>query len=426
MSRMKKIFATGSALGLLASPAMAEEKGEWFVGVSAARTKLVDKGTVFSDGVQDPAAAYETREAFHSIVSAGYFFTDGIAIEASISTPATTNNIPAGSLAGLPNLGDDEFIMSTVGVRAQPFNGPVSPYVGAGLATQMTTQERNGLAVDLNIPSAHGPYVSAGANVKLGQHFDLFVDARKAWYSTHATGLLPLDATGTNFAAIDAFAELDPLTLQIGLAAKFGGQRDANDPDPIRPAENKWIIRAGLTNLELSDEMDLEVGGAPFPNAGLSTFEHQTFSVQAARFLTDSIAFNATLGFPPKISMYGADAIGALPKLGEVRYGPTAFTLQYHPMREGRVRPYIGAGASYMLVFGTEDGAFEDLEVDNDLGLAFEAGFDVMVTNKMGIFFDAKKALLRPNATGTFQGNAVEAETRIDPWALTGGVSFHF
>ena len=73
-----------------------------------------------------------------------------------------------------------------------------------------------------------------------------------------------------------------------------------------------------------------------------------------------------------------------------------AFTVQYHPLRSGRIRPYIGAGASYMLVFGTKDGAFQDLRVDDDLGLAFEAGSDFMVTDSFGIFADVKKAMLRP------------------------------
>ena len=55
-----------------------------------------------------------------------------------------------------------------------------------------------------------------------------------------------------------------------------------------------------------------------------------------------------------------------------------------------------------MIVFGTKDGAFDDLEVDNDLALAFEAGTDIMINSQWAIFADVKKALLRPKAYGTF------------------------
>jgi outer membrane protein W len=49
-----------------------------------------------------------------------------------------------------------------------------------------------------------------------------------------------------------------------------------------------------------------------------------------------------------------------------------------------------------------------------------------MVNDRWGIFADAKKAFLRPMAFGTFQGLAVEGKTKLDPWAFSGGVSFHF
>ena len=79
-----------------------------------------------------------------------------------------------------------------------------------------------------------------------------------------------------------------------------------------------------------------------------------------------------------------------------------------------------------MIVFGTKDGAFRNLKVGNDLGAAFEAGTDLMITRKWGMFLDVKKALLRPKSTGTFQGLPVVGQTRLDPWAFTAGAAFHF
>ena len=416
------------AFGLfaIAAPAAAQEAGDSFVRVAAARTKLVDKGDIFVNGVQDPGAGYKTRDAFHGIVTGGYYVIDGVAIEASISTPATTNNVPAGSLAGTPNLGDDEFVLATLGGTFHPVRGRFSPYVGGGVQLQLTTQERDGLGVNLDIPNAHGPYVNAGVDFKVNNRWGLFVDVRKAFYHTNASGLLPLDATYTNFAAVTAKAELDPLTIQLGATAHFG--RRARDEDRGRFAldDSRWMIRAGLSSLELADQAEMVVAGVPLEGEGMSTFEHSTPSVQIGRFLTRKIAVNATLGLPPTIGIYGAGSIGALPKLGEITYGPTAFTVQYHFTRAGRFRPYVGAGFSYMIVFDTEDGAFQELEVENDISPALEAGADIMVDRNWGLFVDVKKAFLRPKASGTFQGAPVEVTSKLDPWVFSGGVSFRF
>ena len=413
------------ALALLAAaPAAAQQAGEIDVHASVARTKLVDKGDIFVNGTQDPNAAYATREAYHSIVGVSWFPIDHVALDATISTPATTNNIPAGSLAGTPNLGDDEFVLGTIGASVHPLSGRVRPYAGGGWAFQFTSQERDGLAVGLNIENTSGPYVNGGVKFGITERLDVFADVRKAWYTTKASGLLPLDATYTTFANVNADAQLDPLTIQLGLSTRFGAGGNDSASAIVDRAAGDFVVKLGVTNLSLADEIDLTVGGAPFPGAGLSTFEHQTISAQFAYFFTDTIAFNATLGFPPKISIYGAGTIGALPMLGKATYGPTAFTLQWHPVKSGGVRPYVGVGASYMIVFGTEDGAFADLDVENDLAFAFEAGVDFPLNDRFSMFLDAKKALLRPVATGTFGGAPVVGQTRLDPWALTAGVSF--
>ncbi|WP_294392594.1 OmpW family outer membrane protein [uncultured Sphingomonas sp.] len=415
----------GSMLAL-ASPAAAQQAGDAYVRVAAARTKLVDNGEVATNGVVNPADGYKTRDAYHGVLTGGFFMWNGVAVEASISTPATTNNVPAGGLAGLPNLGDDEFTTVTVGANIQPFKGRVSPFVGAGIVRHFTTQERDGLGVGLNIPNAHGPYVQAGVDYALTPRWGVFASVRKAWYDTNATGRLPLDATMTSFAAVSAKAELDPVTIQLGVTARFGRHADDGALEPIGTDTTKWTVRAGLTSLTLADRVDLSVGGAHYPGADLSTFEHWTPTVQIGRFLTRNVAINLTAGIPPSIDVYGGGSIGSLPKLGKVRYGPMALTAQYHFTRSGRIRPYVGAGASYMIVFGTKDGTFENLKVKDDFGWAFEAGTDIMISNRVAIFGDVKKALLRPVTTGLFMGDSVVGKTRLDPWAFSGGIAYHF
>ena len=426
MNKKLGVIAFGSLLALTApATAQAQDAGDFTVRLGASRTKLIDEGEISVNGVTDPNAGYRTRDTYHATLSATYFPIDGVGIDASISSPATTNNIPAGSLTGTPNLGDDEFIMLTLGARLQPFDGPVSPYVGGGIQEHITTQERDGLAVGLDIANAHGPYVEGGVEINVSPRWGLFASVRKAWYHTAASGLLPTDPSFTNFLQVDARADLDPLTIQFGMFTRFG-KPDSETGPAIGRDTTRWTIRAGLTSLRLADQVDLSVGGAPFPGAGLSTFEHATPTVQIGYFFTDHIAVNATLGIPPTIDVYGGGTIGALPKLGEVTYGPTTLTVQYHPIRSGRIRPFVGAGLAYMIVFDTKDGAFQNLEVANDLSLAFEGGVEFMITDRFGLTADVKHALLRPVATGTFNGLPVVGQTRLDPLAFSIGASFHF
>jgi outer membrane protein len=122
---------------------------------------------------------------------------------------------------------------------------------------------------------------------------------------------------------------------------------------PAQAADGNWFVRPGVTMLVLDDEIDLEVAGAPFPGAGMSTEAHFTPTVQVGRFITDNFAVSATLGLPPHIEIDGAGSIGQFGKLAETTYGPMTLTAQFHPISRGPVRPWVGAGAAYMLVFST-------------------------------------------------------------------------
>lgn len=213
---------------------------------------------------------------------------------------------------------------------------------------------------------------------------------------------------------------------ESGSTEASGNTQGQSDRSISKEDTTRWTIRAGVTALRLADKVNLNVGGAPYPGTALSTKWHATPTIQIGRFLTKHVAANLTLGLPPTIDVYGGGSIAALPKLGKVTYGPVALTAQYHFVRSGAFRPYVGAGAAYMIVFKTKDGAFQNLRVKNDLGPIFEAGTDIMFAKDLGLFVDAKRALLRPRTTGNFFGAPVEGKTRLDPWALSAGVSYHF
>ncbi|HEY9552976.1 OmpW/AlkL family protein [Allosphingosinicella sp.] len=197
-------------------------------------------------------------------------------------------------------------------------------------------------------------------------------------------------------------------------------------PAQAQEAGHDWFVRAGITQLTLADEIDLTVAGTPIPNAGIDTDSHYTPTFQLGRMLGNHVAVVLTVGLPPHIEIDGDDALEPFGRLAETTYGPAALMLQYRPIREGTFQPYVGAGACYMIIFSADDGAFRDVEIDDDLAPALEIGTDIMLTPRYGFFVEAKKAFLRTQARGTFAGAPVVGDVRLDPWAVSVGGVFRF
>ena len=209
------------------------------------------------------------------------------------------------------------------------------------------------------------------------------------------------------------------LSFLLGTAA-------AASPALAETGDDQWFVRAGVTRLELADKIDLSVAGTSIPGTALHTKAHYTPTVQAGRFITKHLTVSATVGVPPRIAINGAGTLQPFGKLVETRYGPATLTLQYHPKRTGTFRPYVAAGAAYMIVFDADDGAFQNVRIKNDLSPALEGGTDIMFNDRYGIFLDVKKAFLRTTTTGTFGGAPVVGKVRLDPWTLSAGATFRF
>ena len=203
------------ALAAVAQPVAAAETPDGFVRIGVGRLKLVDKGTVATNGVIDPEADYKTPARWFGAVELGYHVGNGFSLQAGATSPTSTANIPAGSLEGLPNLGNDKFSIFTVsGTYTFRRGKAIAPYIGGGWAFQHTWSEEDRLATDLNIESTDGPMIQGGVEVRVTERFGAYADVKKAFYSTNGTGYL-----GPNY--IEARAKLDPIIIQAGGVIRF-------------------------------------------------------------------------------------------------------------------------------------------------------------------------------------------------------------
>lgn len=112
---------------------------------------------------------------------------------------------------------------------------------------------------------------------------------------------------------------------------------------------------------------------------------------------------------------------------------PATVTLKHH-FDLGAVKPYLGAGPAHFFIFsegvGADAAALGATRVDlsDKFGLALQAGLDIPLNDKgMGFSLDAKRYFI--NTTASFYaGNtlALRSEHKLDPWVVSGGISYRF
>lgn len=198
--------------------------------------------------------------------------------------------------------------------------------------------------------------------------------------------------------------------------------QEASAPDAAAP----WLLRFGVANIQNSDKANLNVGGQPIPGAALHFNQIYTPMVEIGYHFTEDFAAVATLGFPPTISASGGGSIAAYGKLEGTTWGPTAFTVQYQPFHDGILRPYVGAGFSYMLIFSTHAAAVQNPGLSNDLAAALEVGTDLALSDQYSLFVEEKKAFLTTKATGTIGGFPLTGTADLSPWVFSAGMSLRF
>ena len=213
-----RLFASAFvAMAAIGAPASAQETSspDTFIRVGVGHIDLADKGPVFVNGTQDPNADYRTDKDWLGTLEIGHFILPPVAVRLFATSPVTTFNLPAGSLAGTPNLFDDKSSNFTLTATFHPLRGQqFSPYIGGGIGVNHIWSVTERLATDVEISDAWGPVLQAGIEVDVSDRFGVYFDAKKAWWSADASGFL-----GPAF--IEAEAELDPVILSAGVLVRF-------------------------------------------------------------------------------------------------------------------------------------------------------------------------------------------------------------
>jgi outer membrane protein len=188
----------------------------------------------------------------------------------------------------------------------------------------------------------------------------------------------------------------------------------------------QWYIHAGPAQITLANEATIRLAGTVIPGASYTSNSQVTSVVEIGRELGQHWAASVTLGLPPKAEARGSGSIAGIGMLGSATYGPSAVTVHYHFNHGGALRPYVGAGLTYMHIFDTSDGVMNRLKVDDAFGTVIQAGLDYHLSSHWSVFADIKQAFLTTDATGTLGGAPVTADMKFDPRVVAAGIGFRF
>jgi outer membrane protein len=151
-------------------------------------------------------------------------------------------------------------------------------------------------------------------------------------------------------------------------------QRDAretgSDAQIVSPTfkQSRLFTRVGLLVAPYHSSATIATNGQLLSGGTAEASNNFSTTFDLGYQITKNISATVTSGIPVKPHVTGEGAAAALGELGKVRYGPMILAGQYQLPKIGRIRPYVGGGAAYAIIFKNFDGSVKNLQVNNNWG----------------------------------------------------------
>jgi len=229
-----------------------------------------------------------------------------------------------------------------------------------------------------------------------------------------------------------AHAQSEPTTASHDrdeIAPQQSIDKPGSEPDaqvmPPQLKSGRWFSRVGYLFAGYHSSTSVATNGKPISGGTAEASNNLTFTFDVGYEVTKNISASVTVGIPPKPHITGEGSVSSLGMLGKVRYGPVFFTSNYHFPKVGRIRPYVGGGAAYAIIFKEFDGSVKNLQVHNNWGSVVQGGAEYEVNSKYTLFFDFKEVWLAVNAHGALSdGSDVRARVKLNPSLMSVGIRF--
>lgn len=206
MSRRIAPLALALALAGLASPAFAQQAGEWTIGVGAHQVNpKSDNGTLAGGTVP-----IEVDSNVRPTITAEYFVRDNLGIEVLAAWPFEHDI----NIKGVGRVGSTKHLPPTVSLQYHFGQGTVKPFIGAGINyTRFFSTETTGAlsGTKLKLDDSIGLAAHVGIDFEVGQKGSIRIDAR--WIDIDTDAKLNGADIGT--------VEIDPLVYGVAYVFKF-------------------------------------------------------------------------------------------------------------------------------------------------------------------------------------------------------------
>jgi outer membrane protein len=193
----------------------------------------------------------------------------------------------------------------------------------------------------------------------------------------------------------------------------------------------KAFVTAVLPDGSITD-VNVNRVGAP-AGADSRADDNYTPTVAVEYFLSPNFSIETIAGVTQH-DVTGAGALAGARLVSNANIIPATVTAKLHLDTGTGIKPYIGAGPSYFLIFGEDvDASARALgatrvDLSDEFGFALQAGVDVQLNDSgLGLTVDAKRYFMGTTAS-FFAGNtlALQTEHDLDPWVVSAGLSWRF
>jgi outer membrane protein len=169
-----------------------------------------------------PITNIAIRPAYALALEAGYFVTRNIAIALSTAVPPIVN-LKATGFPGAPTYGSNLLGSVRAGIAMLLVQyhftqfGPIQPYAGIGVGYALDFGNiSDGILTNISVDQNFGLILQAGADWMLTPNWGVFVDGKKAFFSTDAQGF----AVPGNV-PVRSHLTLEPWLTSAGIAFKY-------------------------------------------------------------------------------------------------------------------------------------------------------------------------------------------------------------
>jgi outer membrane protein len=187
-------------------------------------------------------------------------------------------------------------------------------------------------------------------------------------------------------------------------------------------AASPWSARLRATYLETVDQSDaFSALGINFAKNAISVNDKLIPEIDIDYAFSDTINAELVLTIPQSQEV----TLAGVGKLGTFKHLPPTLFVQYQSNPGGTIRPYIGLGVNFTLIWGNElMVAGIPLHLDHySLGLAAQFGVDWNIDERWAFNVDVKKAALSSSVS---TATATLTEAQLNPWLYAVGVRYGF